>query len=142
MNNAKEPVGYSIDLCKRVVNSIQKQLGLDSLKVEWVPVTVNSRFSAVASGKTDMECGSSTVTFGRMKEVDFSYFIFVETTGVVVSRTSNIRSIADMGGRKIAVVADTTNERSHRDADHAAKARGGNRFGEGQDRGRRHAGSR
>lgn len=112
LNNTKEQIGYSIDLCKLVVGSIQKQLGLDHLNIEWVPVTVQSRFSAVASGKADMECGSSTVTLGRMKEVDFSNFIFLETTGLVVSRASNIRTFADMAGKRIAAIAGTTNEKA------------------------------
>jgi ABC-type amino acid transport substrate-binding protein len=112
LSATKEPVGYSIDVCKVVVNSIEKQLGLDHLKIEWVPVTVQSRFSTVATGKADMECGSSTVTLGRMKEVDFSNFIFVETTGLIVTRASNIRNLADMAGKKIAVIAGTTNEQA------------------------------
>src|SRR6476659_11045617 len=84
--NNNQPVGYSIDLCKLVVASIERQLNAGSLKIEWVPVTLQTRFSAVASGKADMECGSSTVTLGRMKEVDFSNFIFIESTGIVVSK--------------------------------------------------------
>ena len=110
--NNNQPVGYSIDLCKLVVTSLERQLNAGSLTIEWVPVTLQTRFSAVASGKADMECGSSTVTLGRMKEVDFSNFIFVESTGVVVSKTSNIRSFADMAGKKIAVASGTTNEQA------------------------------
>ncbi|HET8972717.1 MAG TPA: amino acid ABC transporter substrate-binding protein [Pseudolabrys sp.] len=110
--NNNQPVGYSIDLCKLVVTSIERQLNAGSLKIEWVPVTLQTRFSAVASGKADMECGSSTVTLGRMKEVDFSNFIFIESTGVVVSKTSNIRTFADMAGKKIAVASGTTNEQA------------------------------
>jgi ABC-type amino acid transport substrate-binding protein len=77
-----------------------------------VPVNVQTRFSTVASGKADMECGASTVTLGRMKEVDFSNYIFVESTGMVVTRASNIRTFADMTGKKIAVAAGTTNEQA------------------------------
>lgn len=110
--NDNQPVGYSIDLCKLVVASIERQLGAGALKIEWVPVTLQSRFSAVASGKADMECGSSTVTLGRMKEVDFSSFIFIESTGVVVSKASNIRTFADMTGKKIAAATGTTNEQA------------------------------
>ncbi len=111
LNEAKEPLGYSIDLCTQVTKSIGQQLGVPDLKIEWVPVTVETRFSAVASGKADMECGSSTVTLGRMKEVDFSNLIFVESTGVLVAAASNIHSFAELAGKKIAVVAGTTNER-------------------------------
>ncbi len=109
---SNEVVGFTIDLCKLVVTSIARQLGLGDLKIEWVPVTVQTRFSAVASGQADMECGSSTVTLGRMKEVDFSSFVFVESTGVLVRRASDIQKFADMSGKKIAVVSGTTNEQA------------------------------
>lgn len=112
LNDANEPLGYTIDLCKQVTDSIAHQFGLPALKIEWVPVTVDTRFSVIASGKADMECGSSTVTLGRMKEVDFSMFVFVESTGVMVTRASNIHSFAEMAGKKIAVVSSTTNARA------------------------------
>jgi glutamate/aspartate transport system substrate-binding protein len=107
-----EPVGYTIDLCRLVTKSIAQQFGLQDLKIEWVPVTVSTRFSAVAKGEADMECGSSTVALGRMKEVDFSIFVFVESTGVLVTRASNARFFAELKGKKIAVVSGTTNERA------------------------------
>lgn len=111
LNDANEPLGYTIDLCTQVTKSIEQQFGSPELKIEWVPVTVETRFSAVASGKADMECGSSTVTLGRMKEIDFSNLVFVESTGVLVAAASNIHSFADMAGKKLAVVSGTTNER-------------------------------
>jgi ABC-type amino acid transport substrate-binding protein len=59
-----------------------------------------------------MECGSSTVTLGRMKEVDFSSYTFIETTGVAVKKDSSIRVFSDVTGMKIAVISGTTNERA------------------------------
>ncbi len=112
VNDKNEPAGFSIDLCTLVAKSIEGQLGLGNLKIEWVPVTIETRFSAVASGKADMECGSSTVTLGRMKEVDFSNYTFIESTGMLVTKTSNIRAFADMAGKRIAVAAGTTNEQA------------------------------
>jgi len=106
-----QPEGFSIDLCKRVVNSIERQLDR-ALEVKWVPVTVQSRFDAVAKGQADMECGSSTMTRTRMKEVDFSSIIFVETTGLLVKAASGARSLSDLSGKSIAVVGGTTNERA------------------------------
>ena len=104
--------GFSIDLCKRVVNSIERQFDIKGLQIKWVPVTVQSRFEAVAKGRADMECGSSTITLARLKQVDFSSIIFVETTGLLVKTASGVRSLSDLSGKKIAVVADTTNERA------------------------------
>lgn len=108
-DNKKEAAGYSIDLCKAIVDSMGRQLGT-TLKIEWVQVTTQTRFKTVASGQADMECGASTVTLGRMKEVDFSSIIFVETTGVLVKSDAGIRNATDLAGKKIAVISGTTNE--------------------------------
>jgi len=104
-----KPLGYTIDLCRQVAQSIAQQFGLQDLRIEWVPVTVDTRFSAIAGSKADMECGASTVTLGRLKEVDFSNLVFLESTGIVVAQSSNIHSFADMAGKRIAVIAGTTN---------------------------------
>jgi ABC-type amino acid transport substrate-binding protein len=111
-DETKQVGGFSIDLCKRVVNSIERQLNVQSLQVQWLPVTAQTRFDAVAKGQADMECGSSTVTLSRLKQVDFSSYIFVESTGLLIKGASGLRSLSDMSGRKIAVIASTTNERA------------------------------
>ena len=72
-DNDKKPTGYTVDLCRSVIGVIEKQIGVAPLQVKWVPVTLQNRFSAIASGQADMECGASTVTLGRMKEVGFSH---------------------------------------------------------------------
>jgi ABC-type amino acid transport substrate-binding protein len=110
--DGKQIDGFTIDLCKRVITSIERQLKLTALQVKWVPVTSQSRFDAVAKGAVDMECGASTMTLTRMKQVDFSSVIFVETTNLLVKSTAGPRSLSDMSGKKIAVVAGTTNERA------------------------------
>src|SRR4051812_7464794 len=107
-----EPAGFTIDLCRLVVTDIQKQLGLESLRIAWVPVTSQTRFSTVVEGKADLECGSSTITLGRMTEVDFSNPVFAETTGIAVRRATGARSLDDLANKKIGVVQDTTNQRA------------------------------
>jgi ABC-type amino acid transport substrate-binding protein len=112
VDDNKEVVGFSIDLCKRVVGLIGNQINVKDLKIKWLPVTSQNRFDAVAKGQADMECGSSTVTLARMKLVDFSSFIFLETTGLMTKAGAGLRSISDMSGKKIAVISGTTNERA------------------------------
>src|SRR5262249_22305018 len=109
--DGKQVEGFTIDLCKRVVTSIERQLNIQGLQIKWVPVSSQSRFDAVAKGQADMECGASTITLSRMKQVDFSSIIFVETTNLLVKSTGP-RSLSEMSGKKIAVVAGTTNERA------------------------------
>lgn len=112
----KQVGGFSIDLCKRIVDLIGQQIKVTGLQVKWQPVTVATRFDAVAKGQADMECGSSTVTLSRLKQVDFSNYIFVESTSLMVKSASGARSLTDLSGKKISVVKDTTNERALRKA--------------------------
>jgi glutamate/aspartate transport system substrate-binding protein len=109
VNAQGQPDGYTVDLCKFVVHSLEMQLDA-KLAIAWVPVDTLSRFDAVAEGLADMECGSSTVSFERMAKVDFSSFIFMENTGLLVRTSSGILGVADLGGKKLAVIAGTTNE--------------------------------
>jgi glutamate/aspartate transport system substrate-binding protein len=111
LTKQRKPAGYTIDLCKVIVKSLEQQVN-SPLRIEWVPVTTKDRFEAVANGSADMECGSSTVTLGRMKEVDFSNYIFVENTALVVTASSGIHAFADLRGRNIAVITGTTNEKA------------------------------
>jgi len=112
IDDSKQIAGFSIDVCKRVVNSIGRQINVPDLQIRWVPVTTQTRFDAVAKGQADMECGSSTVTLARLKQVDFSSFIFLESTGLLVKAGGSVRSFSDLAGRRIGVVAGTTNEQA------------------------------
>ena len=111
VDEQKQPIGYTIDLCKRVAGLIGEQLKVQGLQIKWVAVTSQTRFDAIAKGQADMECGSSTVTLGRMKQVDFSHFTFVDGTGLLITKASGIRSMSDIAGKRVGVVAGTTNER-------------------------------
>ncbi|MDZ7652690.1 MAG: amino acid ABC transporter substrate-binding protein [Burkholderiaceae bacterium] len=108
----QQPAGYTIDLCRRVIGAIERQLGVTDLKVNWLPVTVQNRFEVVAKGQADLECGASTVTLGRMKEVDFSSYTFIDGTGLLVKASLAAKSLSDLGGRKIGVIAGTSNEKA------------------------------
>ena len=108
----QQPVGYSIDLCRRVIGLLERQLGVKELKVRWVPVTVQNRFEAVAKGQADLECGASSVTLGRMREVDFSSFTFVDGTGILVKASLAAKGLGDLGGRKIGVIGGSSNEKA------------------------------
>jgi glutamate/aspartate transport system substrate-binding protein len=109
VNANGEPDGYTVDLCKSIVQSLEQHLNT-KLAVKWVPVDTQNRFDTVANGSADMECGSTTVSFERLAKVDFSSFIFMENTGLIVRTNSGIFSVGDLSGKKVAVIAGTTNE--------------------------------
>ncbi|MBS0451176.1 MAG: amino acid ABC transporter substrate-binding protein [Proteobacteria bacterium] len=112
----KEPIGYSVELCKALVGSIEDAVN-KSLAIRWVPVTAASRIDAVESGQIDLECGSTTNNLERQKRVAFSPTIFVSGTRLMVKKGSPVRSFRDLAGKKVAVTAGTTNEKALRDLD-------------------------
>jgi len=116
VDDSKQPAGFSIELCRRVVASIAQQLGVDGMQIKWVPVTTQDRMEVVEKGKADMECGSTSVTLSRLKRVNFSSYTFVDGTGVLVRTDSAARQLSDLGGKKIGVIPGTTNEKAVNDA--------------------------
>ena len=112
----KQPAGYTVDLCKRIAGAIEKELGLPGVQIKWVPVTVQNRLDTVARGQADMECGATTVTLSRMKQVDFSSFTFVDGTGLLIPAASKAQGLGDLAGRKIGVISGTSNERALNEA--------------------------
>jgi ABC-type amino acid transport substrate-binding protein len=102
------PQGYSVELCKHVAQSIQQQLKLSSLRIQWVPLALQERIPAVRDRKVDIECGTTTWTLSRQQEVDFSLMTFVDGATVLVRGNSELLRLADLSGKKVAVVPTTT----------------------------------
>lgn len=110
LNAARQPVGYSIDLCLAIVEQIKEDLGLDNLAVKYLPVNPQTRISMVVDGSVDLECGQTTNNAERRKQVAFSPIVFVSGTKLLVKRASKFKSYRDFAGRKVVVTEGTTNE--------------------------------
>jgi len=108
-----EPIGYSIELCRKLVDSMSEAVGRE-LQVSFVPVTSGTRIDAIVSGRADLECGSTTSNLERARRVGFSPTIFVSGTKLMVKRGSPVKSFRDLRGRTVAVTAGTTNEETLR----------------------------
>jgi glutamate/aspartate transport system substrate-binding protein len=108
----KRPVGYSIDLCMHVASAIQKQLGMDNLKLDWVAVTAENRIDMVAQGKVDIECGTTTASLSRQERVDFSLMTFVDGGSLLTAAGTNWRGLTDLTDKRIAVIPGTTTEKA------------------------------
>ncbi len=103
-------LGYSVELCARVATAVQKDLGLAEMKVLWQPLDAADRIAAVASGRVDVECGTTTATLTRMKAVDFSLPIFVDGGSVLVRAKAKLKRLADLKGQRIGAIGGTTTE--------------------------------
>jgi glutamate/aspartate transport system substrate-binding protein len=106
------PHGYSIDLCQEIVDELARTVGSGSLRIEYRRVTPADRIAQVVDGGIDLECGATTNTAERRKQVAFSPLIFVAGTRLLVRHGSPVRSVRDLVGRKVVVVRGTTNEQA------------------------------
>jgi ABC-type amino acid transport substrate-binding protein len=104
------PVGYSIDLCKRVVAQIARAVGEPELKINWLAAPVAERVQMVAGGRAEMDCANTTQTQTRLASVDFSNLIFIDGGGLLVQAGSPIQRIADLAGKRVAVLRGTTTQ--------------------------------
>src|ERR1700675_256259 len=77
LNRRQQPIGYSIDLCREIVEDVSTELDGMEIKIAFAPVTAADRLQKVASGEVDLECGSTTSNTERRKQVAFSPIFFV-----------------------------------------------------------------
>ncbi len=111
-----QPAGYTVELCKRIVTSLEQQLKVQPLAVKWVPANVQTRLDLVGKGQVDLECGTTTATLSRMDQVDFSNPVWVDATGLLVRKSVGAHSLGGLAGKSIVVVAGTPNQRALEDA--------------------------
>jgi glutamate/aspartate transport system substrate-binding protein len=112
INDQGEPEGYSIDLCMRIVDAVQEEIGVDDLSVRFVPVNPQTRIPLLANGTIDIECGSTTNNLTRQQQVDYGPTTFITGTKLLVKKDSGISEVEDLDGKAIAVAQGTTNERA------------------------------
>ncbi|MCV2360063.1 amino acid ABC transporter substrate-binding protein [Paucibacter sp. TC2R-5] len=104
----KAPLGFSIELCKRVVAQIGRAVGEPDLAIKWIAGSVSERLQMVASGRADLDCANSSQTQSRLAHVDFSNLIFIDGGGLLVKSGSPVNQVSDLSGKKVAVIKGTT----------------------------------
>ncbi len=90
----REYVGYDVDMCK----AIAKQLGV---KMEHKPLSTEARIPEVKMGRVDMVAGAVAYLPARAQEVDFSLQYLQGTIKILVEKSSGIKTLADLAGKKV-----------------------------------------
>ncbi|MCX7167047.1 MAG: amino acid ABC transporter substrate-binding protein [Rhodocyclales bacterium] len=106
-----EVVGYSKDLCDRIVEAVKTELDDPRLKVVMVPLTSANRLLMLMTGVIDLECGSTTNTKIRQQLVTFTPTIFVSGVKAMVRKDSGIERIGDLNGKVVVTTNGTTTDR-------------------------------
>src|SRR5262249_24874010 len=107
LDDKLQPVGFSIELCKHVVDAVKAKLGLADLTVKYNPVTSATRIPLVANGTVDIECGSTANMTSRQTQVGFSYTFLVPQFKWITRTNSAIRTQDDLRSKTVAVTAGT-----------------------------------
>ena len=100
LDDKQQPIGYAMELCGKIVDAVKAELKLPTLKVNLQPVTSGNRIPQLQSGNIDLECGSTTNSVERQKQVSFgpTYFVINVTaavkTGVSINRMTNRTPLA------------------------------------------------
>ena len=103
--------GFHVELCQRVLDDVQKSLGLARLKVTYQQVSPRNRIVMLHNGRVDIECGSTTNNLNGQRDAAFAVTTFVEEVRIAVRAASGISSVADLKDRRVATTVGSTSVR-------------------------------
>jgi glutamate/aspartate transport system substrate-binding protein len=105
----QKPTGLSLELCSAVVDKIKSELRLPGLKITYVPVNGSNRIPLVQNGTVDLECGSTTNTAERQKQVAFTVATYVASPRWLVPASSAVKEPRDLDGKTIVITRGSVN---------------------------------
>jgi len=97
LEKGKGIIGYDVDLAGRVARSL-------AVGSETIPIINAERISALQQDRVDLVAVGMTRSAGRAKTIDFSYAYLDSPHMVLVRKDSGIDRIAQLAGRKLALV--------------------------------------
>jgi len=112
-----KPVGYAVDLCLKVAEAVRRELKLSHLKVDFLAVSTTTRIPAIAEGKADLECGSTTNNAERRKQVAFTIPHFIAAVRMAVRANSGIHSWSNLRDKRVVTTKGTTTVKLLNDRD-------------------------
>ncbi|MFM0299286.1 glutamate/aspartate ABC transporter substrate-binding protein [Paraburkholderia sediminicola] len=104
-------IGFSQDLCNKIIDAVKAKTGHPDLRVRFIPVTSQNRIPLVQNGTVDLECGVTTNLTSRQNQVTFSDTFFVATTRLLTRKDSGIKDFSDLAGKTVVTNQGTTSER-------------------------------
>lgn len=106
-DQAQRPVGYGVDIARRVFEAVKAQLGRPDLRLRFNAVTATTLPPLIQTRVVDIECGVTTNTPERAQHVAFSSTVYVDAVRIAVPADSSVAKFGDLAGKRVAVVADS-----------------------------------
>ena len=108
LDDKQQPIGYSMELCMKVVDAVKADLKMPNLKINLQAVTSSNRIPLLQNGTIDMECGSTTNSVVRQQQVAFGPTYFVINVTAAVKKNSPVNSLIDLANKPISTTSGTT----------------------------------
>ncbi|MDE5441734.1 transporter substrate-binding domain-containing protein [Bradyrhizobium sp. CSA207] len=105
----QKPTGLSLDLCSAVADKIKSVLKRSVLQIDYVPVNASNRIPLLQNGTIDVECGSTTNTAERQKQVSFSIATYVASPRWLVSASSRVTEPTGLDGQTVVITQGSLN---------------------------------
>src|SRR6187402_459672 len=105
IDDKQQAVGYSLELCNKIVGAIKSELKMSVIEVKYQLITSANRIPLMANGTIDLECGSTTNNLSRQEQVWFSNTTYVTANRFVTKKDSKIGKLADLKGKTIVSTA-------------------------------------
>ncbi|MGJ7611238.1 MULTISPECIES: ABC transporter substrate-binding protein [unclassified Variovorax] len=99
----RQYVGFDVDTC----NALAKRLGVT---LEHKPIAVEARIPELSLGRVDVVAAAMGYTKERAAQIAFSDIHYQLPIKIIVSSTSGIQALADLGGKKISANKGSTSE--------------------------------
>ena len=103
-----DPVGFTTDICLKIVDAIKAKLGMPDLKVGYTMLTSTNRIPLLTNGTVDLDCATTTNTVQRQQQVAFAPSHFATSITAAVKKSSGINTLADLNGKTVSTVSGST----------------------------------
>ena len=110
-DTTQKPLGYMLDICYKIADALKRELKRPDIAIKHELVVSSTRIKSLVDGKIDLECGSSTSTQDRLKEVAFSIPPYLDLGRVLARKSVGVNSIYDLAGKTITTTRGTSYEK-------------------------------
>src|SRR3954454_2875723 len=101
----REIVGYDVDICRKVAESL-------GVTLELKPMATEARIPELVQGRVDILAANLGYTKERAQQIDYSNSYFVSLQKIIVTKESKITSFEQLGGKKVTALKGTTSEQA------------------------------
>ncbi len=103
----REIVGYDIDMCRKVAESL-------GVTLELKPMAVEARIPELLQGRVDILAANLGWSKERAQQIDYSYSYFVSEQKIMVAADAGITTLEQLSGKKVSALKGSSSEQGVR----------------------------